>query len=242
MRKFLKLLKYDFCDNLGTFVLINGILCILAALIKFAVSSNGRSVLLTLMAGMAILGFIASFVFLIIFIVKLFHSRLFSSDGYLTFSLPVSLDAILTSRILVAGSYVILNGIVGILVIIALSGSLAKILPSFIGLIPLDDIRAYLILTNYILEIIAFLCILLATLAILNTGKIVHFRAIIGIVIFIFLYSVSNIPYMIAVGADYIFEEMIDTVGLIKAVLFSMLKIAVFYLIARYLIKNKLEI
>lgn len=230
MRKFFKLLKYDFFDNFGTFALVNGLLCVLVIMSKFTFSKSGA--FLPIIFLLAIFGIIASIVFLIIVIIKLFHSRLFSSDGYLTFCLPVSLDAILISRILVGASYVILNWIIITTVIAALNINAIDLLV---------NVESIYIFTNCILETIVLVVILLLTLAILNTGKITRFRTILGIIIFMFLFSIGNMPYGMLLDDNY-FQGKVQQTTWIMILSVTMIKIIIYYLCARYLIKNKLEI
>lgn len=230
MRKFFKLLKYDFFDNFGTFALVNGLLCVLVIMSKFTFSKSGAFLLIIFL--LAIFGIIASIVFLIIIIIKLFHSRLFSSDGYLTFCLPVSLDAILISRILVGASYVILNWIIITTVIAALNINAIDLLV---------NVESIYIFTNCILETIVLIVILLLTLAILNTGKITRFRTILGIIIFMFLFSIGNMPYGMLLDDNY-FQGKVQQTTWIIILSVTMIKIIIYYLCARYLIKNKLEI
>lgn len=236
MRKFFKLLKYDFFDNFGTFALVNGLLCVLVIMSKFTFSKSGA--FLPIIFLLAIFGIIASIVFLIIVIIKLFHSRLFSSDGYLTFCLPVSLDAILISRILVGASYVILNWIIIATVIAALNINAIDI-AFYIDL--LVNVESIYIFTNCILETIVLIVILLLTLAILNTGKITRFRTILGIIIFMFLFSIGNMPYGMLLDDNY-FQGKVQQTTWIIILSVTMIKIIIYYLCARYLIKNKLEI
>ena len=241
--RFGKLLKYDFLESFYSILLINGVLLALMAISNAIITDSVSTAAWLLLLFVMPFGFLLSIVFLAITIIRLLYNRIFTSDGYLTFALPVSVDAILTSKILVSSVYVILSGVViGLWALILASTSyelsgLVRYLDAFLDSPYVMALFAFTQITN----IFAMSALVLLILAILHIGAITRFKVICGIALFLFFSMIEGIIsaiIVVAVGED---ASAFMTLWAYSGI-FNVIKCAIYYAITRYLVANKLEI
>ena len=234
--KFGKLLKYDFLESFYSILLINGILLALMAVQKFIIDSDSNSPLTLFFWLVAPMGYILSLVFLTITLIRLLYNRIFTPDGYLTFALPVSLDAILISKILVSGVYVILSAFVVLVGGFVISDTMDA---ADFALIRMDGDLLFVAIWAFsgIVGVFSMSALVLLILAILHIGAITRFRTLCGIALFMFFMIFESLCYGIILS-DLESLKMLLFVG----IGFNVLKGICYYLAARYLIANKLEI
>lgn len=241
--KFGKLLKYDFLESFYSIVLINGVLLALMAISNAIIMDSNSTIAWLLLLFVMPFGFLLSIAFLAITIIRLLYNRLFTSDGYLTFALPVSVDAILTSKILVSSIYVILSGVViGLwaLILATTSAELGSLLGYFNAFVDSPYAMALLCIAQ-ITSVFAMSALVLLILAILHIGAITRFKVLCGIALFLFFSTIEGIIsaiIMVAVGED---SSAFTTIWAYSGV-FNVIKCAIYYAITRYLVANKLEI
>lgn len=241
--KFGKLLKYDFLESFYSIVLINGVLLALMAISNAIIMDSNSTIAWLLLLFVMPFGFLLSIAFLAITIIRLLYNRLFTSDGYLTFALPVSVDAILTSKILVSSIYVILSGVViGLwaLILATTSAELGSLLGYFNAFVDSPYAMALLVIAQ-ITSVFAMSALVLLILAILHIGAITRFKVLCGIALFLFFSTIEGIIsaiIMVAVGED---SSVFATIWAYSGV-FNVIKCAIYYAITRYLVANKLEI
>ncbi|RDU61643.1 hypothetical protein [Helicobacter sp. MIT 14-3879] len=241
--RFLKVLKYEFLEYFFPVLVINGILFVLIFSLKyigynsyFDTSSSVIKIFTVIMMFITLLGVFCYIIFLGIIILKSLYSRLFSSEGYLTLSIPVSIDYILCSKIIVSTTWVLLSIVITTLW-----------LYSFVDtrfFFMLKDISSFYLLWKTFISIINNICLIFLILAILNTGKIVRFKTITGILLFFMILFVSSIASLsikyLAFGRIWDFNA--TTTELFLHDLIDLFITIIYYIIARYLIKNKLEV
>ncbi len=242
-RKFGKLLKYDFLESIYSILLINGILLLLMALLKVLLTSD--SVISLILAFAIPLGYVLSLVFLTMTIIRLLYSRIFTPDGYLTFALPVSLDAILISKILVSSIYVILSSFV--IAVWALLISEIMNIADIMGLLRetiSSEYYAFIIawILSGVVSIFSMSALVLLILAILHIGAITRFRTLCGIALFMFFMFLESICY--GIFLEGVSQDSIKSLQNLAftGLAFNIFKTAIYYYLARYLIANKLEI
>lgn len=251
--KFGKLLKYDFLESFYSIALINVILLVLMAISKMIIMDSNTSTFAWLILLMVIpIGFFLSIVFLAFTIIRLLYNRLFTSDGYLTFALPVSLDAVLMSKILVSSLYVILSGAVIFLWAIVLILDSQINVGELVGLVNATWVNAMidspyftiLPILNSITSIFATATLVLLILAILHIGAITRFRVLCGIALFLVFTTIEGA--VSACVANVFIDDNLRNNSLQNlwafVTIFNMLKTAIYYYFTRYLIANKLEI
>lgn len=260
--KFLKLLKYEYLEYLSTILIINGFLFVLLFIARLLINYAHTFFVKIFLVFLLPCGLIFSFVFLLIAMIKSLHSRLFTTQGYLTLSLPVSIDSILLSKIIVSSSWCIIS-------IIMLSFWILLMHISFNVLIPFKDFFLFIkeqegllvilgtvcfYAIGVIVSIVSFVIIVLLVLSVINVCRIVKFRSLVGIVLFI-IFSIfyTYLLYYETLFASEIFTNIYSTIERNKFLLLvdllviihfsiSIVTSALFYFIARYLIKNKIEI
>lgn len=241
--KFGKLLKYDFLESFYSILLINGILLALMAISKAIINSN-LSIMSLILALAIPVGYLLSLVFLTITIIRLLYNRIFTPDGYLTFALPVSLDAILISKILVSSIYVILSSFV--IVVWAVLISEIMNIADIAELIRLSMNEALFFVVVWgisgVVGVLSMSALVLLILAILHIGAITRFRTLCGIALFMFFMIIESIGYgFVLAGNPLDSVESLQSVA-VAGLVFNIFKTAIYYLLARYLIANKLEI
>lgn len=230
--KFGKLLKYDLLENLYSILVVNGILLVLMTVFRFLIGSDNTIV--NVIFGLIIpLGLLLSFVFLTIIVIRLLYNRIFTSDGYLTFALPVSLDAILLSKILISTLYIVVTSFVMLVWVALLSKSFSYILEA-------TNLKALIWIVHGILGVASVNMLILLILTILHIGIITRFKILCGIVLFMLFSILESIGYGIIFGG--LKETYAIEVLLACGIVFNIFKIAIYYFLTRYLISNKLEI
>lgn len=242
--KFSKLLKYDFLESFYSILLINGILLALMAISKALIVSGSLSIMSLILAFVIPVGYLLSLVFLTITIIRLLYNRIFTPDGYLTFALPVSLDAILISKILVSGVYVIFSSFV--IVVWALLISEIMNIADIAELIRLsmNEALSFVVIWGIsgFVGVFSMSALVLLILSILHIGAITRFRTLCGIALFMFFMTIESIGYgFVLAGNPLDSVESLQTVA-IAGLVFNVIKTAIYYFAARYLIANKLEI
>lgn len=242
--KFGKLLKYDFLESFYSILLINGILLALMVISKALIVSGSLSIMSLMLAFVIPVGYLLSLVFLTMTIIKLLYNRIFTADGYLTFALPVSLDAILISKIVVSGVYVIVSSIV-IAVWAVLISEIMNI-ADIAELIRLSMNEALFFVMIWgisgVVGVFSMSALVLLILSILHIGAITRFRTLCGIALFMFFMMIESAGYgFMLAGNPLDSVKSLQSVA-IAGLAFNIFKTAIYYFAARYLIANKLEI
>lgn len=251
--KFFKLLKYEFLENIASVALINTVLFALLIVIKVYIDSDFNWIIAIIISIIPIALFV-SIVFLVTIVIRTLYLGLFSQEGYLTLSLPVSIDAILISKILISALWILISIFVVLLWLIFIAFAIndaSYVIQQFLLLISnysfLEIIR---ILLLGIVLLIKPITLLLLVLSILHIGKIVRFRKLIGILLFMIILFIETIA--VNVLYLYIDSNMIDYMVFVRSLVDSisyyinffanLFVILIYYFLSRYLIKNKLEI
>ena len=258
--KFFKLLKYEFLENIASVALINVALLALLYIMRMCLNGNLNNShwIVGVIIALAPVAILASSVFLLNIIIKTLYARLFSQEGYLTLSLPVSIDAILISKILTSMLWVLISVFVVWLWFVSVIDDRFHIMYKFFRIIV--ENYTFLDILRFIVFALVFtlkpIVLVLFILSILHIGKITKFRQIIGIILFVVILLIENIfTGYLFIFVDDIFDfsfnpiyplnqMQVDNVFLLISLYFiiSILPIFVYYCCSRYLIKNKLEI
>jgi len=120
-----KLIKYDFKSTYREFVGIF-LAIILAVIILPLVLSNVNNQIVSMIAGFIIFGIIIAITVVVVSsLFHLFNTNIFSSQGYLTLTLPVTSRDIVISKLIVSSMWIILTGIVSLfaLILLGVNGS-----------------------------------------------------------------------------------------------------------------------
>ena len=248
--KFLKLLKYEFLENIAPIVLINILLlvslCVMSAYFKGHFDNLAWFGIF--IVSIPIIMFVL-FIFLLNIIIKTLYERLFAKEIYLTFSLPVSIDEILISKILISMLWLIISAFV-ICLWLCIEGGFVN----FFGIIARNYISVILFTLFSLLSILKSVVLVLLVLSILHIGKIAKFRKIIGITLFFVISIIEATILAIILSISDIFVTLnnhsvfnplsiqMQTSQIIFQFIAVILPIFVYYFLSRYLIKNKLEI
>lgn len=257
-----KLLKHEYHNTYKETLFVNGGIIMVSILISALFMIGLQRIAAFLLISLIAL-YLMSGVVIIINIVKSFHTKMFTDEGYLTMTLPVSIDHLLLSKIIVNLTYIIFTAVIFITSLIITMNSILgtdvfNIFDGLLSVIRDNPLGTILYIINFAISFISFVLTLILTLALLNIGKIKKYKLLAGIGIYyglnfaIQLFSTvfNLIPYVIDVsGGDVSIIDNSNNSSIanfilinVNTILVSVVSIVSFYFISRYLIKNKLEL
>ncbi|MFA5543750.1 MAG: hypothetical protein WC008_05540 [Bacilli bacterium] len=260
---FSKLLKHEFKNTYKETLFVSSGIMIVSLLISVLFKTGFIRIASFLLLSLVALYIMAGAV-IIINIVKSFHTKMFTDEGYLTMTLPVSVDGLLLSKIIVNLVWILATGIVfilslGLTINTILGGNELFIFKGIITVIRDNPAGSIIYIIYFAISLLSFVLTLVLTLAILNIGKIKKYKLLFGIGIYYGLNFVLQlastifviIPYAISVSANGVSLEEFDysdnffsglTFMSMNTLIVSIAGIIGFYFLSRYLIKNKLEL
>lgn len=257
-----KIFKYDFLDNYLGIFFINLLVCFCILIMGFFSQEDYAKYLISDMISMIcfitlVVGCFLWMIFIILAVLDSINKKLFSSQGYLTFSLPLSIDSILIAKILinvfwVAFSFILLFLSLYINTFWQHYGMLNMFFRGFVAGMIHHPFWTFLAYVNFLFWVALFLVKFLFVLAILNIGKIKKHRLIVGVVVFIVLQIIleviKNQFSIFAPSYQDFYNNILTnstdlyTQGYGIQILINAFELIVIYAITRYLIKNKLEL
>lgn len=234
--KLLKLLKYEIWENLPPILTLNGVVLLLMLIMKLARINSIESVLSLVFFAIVPFGILIANVFLVIVVVKSLSARLFTSEGYLTLSLPVGIDTILIAKILANLFWIIISAIVAFLWLNYFMYDAFMGIEQISYIVFNDPANTLLLFIFLIFRAIWAIVLVLLVLSILNIGKITRMRPLIGVIIFITLLIIEN--GVLGAVVDVFWGVNVGVVAIATSAIIT----AIYYAITRFLIINKLEI
>lgn len=262
-----KLLKYEFKESYLEILIINVAIIVLSALNAIIFKIGESSTFIPLFMIALVLLYIGAFIILIINIVRSFNKKLFSDEGYLTLTLPVSINQILLTKIFVNIIWIIITNLSYYISFAILATIIADNYDLFIFLeifININPLAILLLLISTLFTIILYLNILIFVLACLNIGKIKKFKFLLGFLIFYGVNLITSwiinllqiVPFVVVLKANRLdiiknadpylgfFDQISNSLVLLNfnSILWHSVFIISLYIISRYLIKNKLEL
>ncbi|MEA5027150.1 MAG: hypothetical protein VB012_05805 [Erysipelotrichaceae bacterium] len=205
----MNLVKHDLrASYRDLFPLYIGLLCF-AILAAFTIRNDNWLSIITVLPFFGL--FIATIVILVITVIKLFTSRLYSKEGYLTFTLPVSTLDIFISKIITAFIWIILTTFVYLLASVIFGGILSLLnwnsIKEMIGQYTIywNRINWSLFISGFLkmmalalpqlLVSIAYGCsIILVAVVVVNTSYVSKYKLAIGILIWLGISIILSIP------------------------------------------------
>ena len=257
-----KLIKYEFKATCRLFLPIYGALIIISFFNRLLNYLD-----LTFSAGIfwfiSVLLIFSIFVVTLIITIQRFNKNLLSNEGYLMLTLPVKIDFIILSKLLVAGAWAVLSFfVVQISISILLwENTLLIILGlfSFFGQVIINNtLHSIIYLIEYIIIVtLSLLASALLLYACLSLGMLVNkHRGIFSFGAFILITTVMQIISWVGAGIftafilGGVFDASFEThsgfqiaqsyIWAIIMLLFA--TAAIFYLITRYMLKNRLNL
>ncbi|MCL2522647.1 MAG: hypothetical protein FWE36_07320 [Erysipelotrichales bacterium] len=263
---FLKLFKHDFKESKQEMIIINILLLILTVGLAFAIRMQMETVLFML-GSVYFFFYFAYFGLLIRSLIKTLNNRLFTREGYLTLTLPVSIDKILLSKFLINFFWLAVAGITmmisAVLMIMILGGAdfINFLAEFFTWLVDVSGphffVIAITIFINMLIGYVQIIAVILATLALMNIGKIKKNKTLVGIgILLIFIFATGMLSLIlndITNDLGLYFHEGSFIFGSRPSILsFPLFRVASLfitlastigaYFLTRYLIQNKLEL
>jgi hypothetical protein len=239
----LKLLKHDI-KNSWLEITITGIIALIASAVMAIAMVSGTSFLNTLGVTLWVGAIFALVIMLFKNIIKNFHTSMFTGQGYLTLTTPVSIDKIILSKILVNLLWVfvaIVVIIISVVIVVASAlgvvGGSMSIFGGIFEAASLDPGVTVMVVFDMFAGILYFILSVFLVSAIVNTGTIKKHKGLFGFLIWFGLYILNAI-------ITGIFTEIVGfsewwqyfSLGLL------LIQCPIFYFLARYLIVNKLEL
>lgn len=267
-----KLLKYEFQATGRMFMPAYGVLLILAVLQRIMMefniySSNNISIniLSLIVPGIFIAAIVAVFVITLVAMVNRFYKNLLGREGYLMFTLPVSVAQLMWSKIIVATIWSILS-LIAALISLLIVFSEPQYINQFFSELGILISKAHGVMAgNLIIYCIESIILVICSIAsfifmiylCLSIGQLVNkhrglcaFGAFIGINIVLnnIIASIitglcSNMDFS---GLSSLFESMSSYgqmhLALIGSIIVMVIQSAVYFLVTRYILSNKLNL
>ncbi|AFI03866.1 hypothetical protein [Helicobacter cetorum] len=254
---FLKVLKHDALEQVGSVVIGNFFVTLAVLMICFFSQNAEATNMLTLSHSM-LFGFLwAVFIAIIMGVIKNLNAKLFSKRGVLSFSLPISLESLLLPKILLPIGFFILS-LLWFVLSVRLGYYLFANAQSSVLFGLSSILKSYILNFSKIMGIVLFLGLILMkflfVLSVLNTNKIKKARFLLGGLLFILVGVILEmafnafLPLMSSSlsmneGFYYFLQQQEleeEKYYLLWGVDF--LKILSLYLVSRYLLAHKLEL
>ncbi len=222
-----KLLKYEFKATGRRFLPLYAAILVVSLLLNFGINNIFPDIIM-IFAGVILFGLMVSLVVIALMtIVNRFKNNLLQDEGYLMFTLPVSTEKLIFSKLITAVVWVIVSFFVGIISFIFIVANreffveikeLIKYLPQI-----KDKIKPeyYLWFIQGIicvfLQLMFFILLIYTSLSMSQMAVFIKHRGIVSIVAFILLMSIINI--LVAKIFDGIFDLNTNITEILTAVL-----------------------
>jgi hypothetical protein len=251
-----KLLKYEFKSTSRKFLPLYGAIIIISIILNFGIRFP-QMMPINMISGMVLFGLLVSLAIITLMtIIKRFKDNLLSDEGYLMFTLPVSSEKLILSKLITSIVWMLLSGILAIfsaLLIIAnkefITGmsELFDEIPELLNYFKMDYlIVAILGLITFFTQTIYFILLIYTSLSVSQMAIFNKHRGIISFIAFIVLYSIVNSL------AGIFFNKFFDTqsindikeiIPLLTTCIITNLSLCVVMFIGtNYLLKNHLNI
>lgn len=250
-----KLLKYEFKATGRRFIPLYAAILVVALLLNFGISNPYLDIIVAF-AGFLLFGLIVALVVIaLITIINRFKNNLLEDEGYLMFTLPVSTEKLIISKLICAVVWVIASLFVGILagLFIAVNRDFISEIKELIKYLPhiLGKIKAeyYLWFTQGIiclfLQLVFFILLVYTSLSVSQMAVFHKRRGLVSIVAFILLNTIISI--IVGKVFNGIFDFNIDITENLTAVLYAaivtnLILCAGLFTSTNYLLKKHLNI
>lgn len=253
-----KLIKYEFRATGRIFLPLFGAL-IVAALISRLFIILRFQVPSIIGVTISVILIIAVFVIALIITLFRFYKNLLTNEGYLMFTLPVSTDSLIWSKLIVSFVWSILSLIVIFIAIVIMSITEINFAEAFSALISALSQQGITNITGFIIEFI-LLCIvylfagIILLYACMSSSLLVNKHRILFsfgayIVFYIVGQIISSVAMVIIMPKHLFFENpsVAEVAGLVNTIMlysiaFALTSGVVLYLFTRYMLKNKLNL
>ncbi|MCK9536553.1 MAG: hypothetical protein M0R05_03005 [Bacilli bacterium] len=260
-----KLFKHEFKNTYLEITIIN-ISIIVMSVICALLFRLKTSVFLTLTIITLVFLLMGAFIMLFLNIVKSFNRKMFTNEGYLTFTLPVSVDNIIISKIITNIIWYFITAIVlvfSLFLILTINSDYTGVDFKIFKYFNLSHIPPLLIITvRTVIDLLLFLIFLLFTLSVLNIGKIHRYKTLVGFALYFGLSIVSSwiknlfvvIPFGLYFSGNSYYIGRINNISNIvpffnnaplidfNCLLWNLLMIIGLYILSRLMIIKKLEL
>ena len=228
VRDFFNLLKYEFLSSIKPLVITYALGIISLAAMFSCDNFREDNLLCHILVLVCITSFSAFGVILIVRIFQTFWREIFGAQGYLTLTLPVSLDAILLSKILIYTLWAVATLIFGVYTLDFLDKSAEA-----------TDLLFTLGIPTIIVQTLYAICLILFVTSLLNALKVRSFVLVKGFFLALIIQILLGILLEHALGIVLI---ALSLEGLSIVWILNMIFAVVFYLGTRFLIIYKLEL
>ncbi|MCL2062132.1 MAG: hypothetical protein FWH03_05890 [Firmicutes bacterium] len=240
-----KLLKHGFKESWLEVVILNACV-IVSSIVLFIGIATAQMFLLTIGTAVFIGALASAGVIILMSISRSFHKKLFTNEGYLTLTTPVSLDKLLLSKIIVNMIWIfatVFSFAISIFImyagIIILAGPAASfIFGVLVELIAQNPLSFILGIITFLASVLFFLTALLFIIVLFNTGHKKRFKILKGILLY---YAFGIVFTMISYAVAYFLLFYPITRTVVTIVIMLGLSVA-FYFLSRFVIMRKLEL
>ena len=238
-----RLLKHDLKANFKEFLILFVVLLISSCLLGFAMANNYSffsTIIILVYSGVLIAMTVITFLHM----KRILYDGIYTKRGYLTFTLPISTNQLILSRILSSIIYVVMTGIAVLIsvyfMIFFMSSSFASsVLGEIVHLFE-DPLIIILEFLEGLISFVSYLMIVLFVFSLSHSGLIPGKRNAIMLVLFIGFYIVFGLIYFYNPINLYLSYRgaVVDVGTVIYNVVFSV----IFYFGTVALINRKIEL
>ncbi len=215
-----KLIKHEFKDTAKLFLIMYAAITIVAIADKIFFYINEDWIFANVLSGVLlatyILGIAALFIMTVVVVVKRFYDNMLKDQGYLTFTLPVTTNAHMVSKLLVAFIWSVLTCVVTVitLVITIIDKDVIEVLPELINII-VETIAKYdlygLIIKIVIYSVVSAIMSILSLYFCLSVGQLFNKHKILGAALTFFgIYIIMQIIMQVVITTITINIDMVD--------------------------------
>lgn len=257
-----RLMKYEIHSTARIFLPLYLVLFLTAILNKVFLSINAEQLGIPLVISMtAYVGIVvAIFVMTLVVTIQRFYKNLLTDEGYLMFTLPVSVDSQIISKMLIASLWNFISFVISIFSVFVLAAdenamqNLAIAIQQFKVFLAMQGSQIYLILFQFVLLMILSLFVGVLNLYVsMAIGQLVSKHRVAGSLGAFFLISLVGqivITVLVNVGANHGWFAIFDQIQPLSAMhlLLGLMNVALlilgaaFYFGTRYILKNKLNL
>lgn len=257
-----RLMKYEIQSTARVFLPLYLVLFLTAILNKVFLSINaeqlGVPLVISMMAYVGIV--VAIFVMTLVVTIQRFYKNLLTDEGYLMFTLPVSVDSQIISKMLIASLWNFISFVISIFSILVLAADenamqdLGIAFQQFRAFLAMQEPQIYLVLFQLVLLMVLSLFVGILNLYVaMAVGQLVSKHRVAGSLGAFFLICLVEqiiITVLVSVGANHGWFNFFDQIQPLSAMhlFLGLMNVgllifgAVFYFGTRYILKNKLNL
>jgi hypothetical protein len=251
-----KLLKYEFKATARKFLPLYGAILVVSLLLNLGIRFPEMELMIFLIGMVLFALFVSVGVITLMTVIKRFKDNLLSDEGYLMFTLPVSTEKLIFSKLITSIVWVISSGILGILsaLLIMANGEFAEAVS--LGCSEINRLLAYvrsehiviavLGITTFFTQLIYFILLIYTSISISQIAAFNKNRKAASFIAFLVLYIAINFVIGVFFKNSFDVNNINNIETIIRVLIYSistnLILCGAMFASTNYLLKNHLNI